>query len=60
MTGYFVRKIFQFVQVFDGSSHAEIVMRKDIQTAESKDQEHLSRPHTNAFDLHERADHLIV
>ena len=60
MAGFFIWKIIQSVEIANGYTHTEIIMREDVEPAEREDQKHLRRPDADTFDLDESLDNLLV
>ena len=55
-----IRKILQAVEIANGHTHPEVLMREHVKPAQREDQKHLRRPDPDTFDLDERLDNLLV
>jgi len=60
MAGFFIWKIIQSVEIANGYTHTEIIMREDVEPAEREDQKHLRRPHADALDSDESLNNFLV
>ena len=60
MADVFVGKIREAVKVADRDADSEVVVGKNIEATERKDQKHLRGPHADSFHLNQRFDHFVV
>ena len=60
MADVFVGKIVEAIKVTECDADSEIVVGKNIEASERKDQKHLRGPHADAFDLDQRFDDFVV